>query len=1473
MKYTNKYNLAYFEQGDYSQAVPEMQRWITLDTQLKALFDIMGNGVITGWTILPSSGLSISISAGKAHVAWVAVETTENTILENLNPSTTNYIYAALTQTSYWDQSVSFVAFTSEVDLDEYLYIGEVTTNAVSVQTVNIDARVYLSFLALIQSMVKAHRHIGGTDNPDPINLASEVQGIINQNNLPDLDASIIQAGTIDNDRLPQIDHITNLINQGTLTHAQLDSFVSNLSVSNNNLMGETSTIDLLQLLLSLKHVYPDIDEYLVNEIAYIPGISDDSMVDWVNTTATVDVLPSSLGGQHTITGSPGPSKLTRTNTWDSESEFETGTHSNVLIDGNNVSLETEVNTKILDVFSNITDWTVTTTDLSSVSSAMTLVPPVATVSIAGQQVEIALTVKKEFDAEDWSDYNYITFYLNTTSVQHGDIYFYINDTYYGIQNSYTKVLDKNAPTINIDTLQNGWQEITVDISAYTRTNIMEMGFFISSQDGWDTSKGFEFDIENIYLSTGNIFKENGYLRLIFGNDFPYEFWRVRWDAIVPTDSQSVGVELKCRTRVGNTLLDLSTAAWSSYTSTSGSVIVLPAVALYKYIEIEMYFGASNTLDRSAYLRKVFLDYNVVDVENTFVYDSEGDWESGDLFNIDTTTYANSMAISRTEEVGDIFYGTNGSAVQLDENLVGLYRISGTALPTSTYQSLNELPPGFGTLTGVSRGSNGNIWVSDLQNDRVVEVDKSGALITAFYGSFLTPPSDYYGTEDSGPGSNEDIATPTTTTTTTTLAGETSTTTTVVLNSEIDVLSSIYNSETGVLYIVFDKELEDIYSDSTKLDMDKMYLKIGAQRFSLSDSTQELLGVSETAYNNWYPLYNSTSENAQFIKQFKFTSNVLKLTLNGADKALLNYMVNPGVPSIVIVSPDQDSIQTSTSVTVKFITYNFVLGSSLSGNRIRVTLDGTLVQDTYANSITFAGLSSSKHSIKAQLVDADGTLNTNIEAIAEGDFIVNTGTYTAPYVCFTSPKINQIYSSSPVLFEFEVKNFPILTNGQHLRYQLDSNGATDYYSEDPIKLEDISAGKHELKIYLVDKYGTDLGYVYGTSTVNFIVGLNSLARVKLYIDREAIYDVNGNITTNTIRKYVDVGNVMFENIYSPIDVQVIPNEMSTVNEDGLPTVLVAKLRSQSWLDGISDTAHVQEFTRRLALEASELATTTTTTTTLAAETTTTTTTLIYPYSATPTSELIYGTKYLDGHSVVQLNLSGNVIFSNNAAVFAQDKESAATLLGSAEKIGDNELLIGDSYNKRAIITYTDLSTQKPQIEWQMDSDRYIPDFHLILQDDVTISVTDDAISSSEVVIRQGTNIIWENNSSAPITILSGTTSYSEFQLDPDLNLYGDVFRSPVLQPGEVYSYKFVSAGEQDWFAYSSILPGKITITKTRLSSRDQFVVLESDGLESPFTSRLIKVDCYGNVLWALENYIVLPRDARPLISGGVIIST
>lgn len=1439
MKRTNKYGLTIYEKGDFTSSVQEMQRFETLDNQLYALFKIIGNGVINGWNIIESTNLSVVVTSGSGHVFFVALES-KNAVTVNLTAGTTetptrNYIYASLTADSYWTKNVFFSSSVFQNTSEEVLLLGYVDTDANNVVAINTDAKQNLGFIQMVNNAIKAHRHIGGTLNPSQINLATDVQGQINQENLPSLDADVIKSGTLNAARIPTLDHTTKLSNVGTLTHAQLDEFINVLSLPDQSTMGEVASINLLQLILAIKHIYPDIDEQFVNEIAIIPGITPDSYIDLVNTTAIVDTNTSSQGGLHTIKGVASTGFTAYTKIWESEADFEAATSSNIVVNGDSVTLDVKENTLIIDEFDDISTWAVIMQDLSSLPTELVsdpttyVVPPnSAKLTVGSENVEIVLKISKSFDAQDWSSYNYLKFYIKTTSIEHGDLFFYINDNTYGIQNSYTKVLDRNAPTIDLDTLEDGWQEVTIDIRNLNRQNINEIGFYVSTQNGWDTSKGFYLNIDNIYLTSGNIYQNDGYIRFIFGSDFLYSFWRMRWDDIIPTDPDADGVNLSVRTRVANSEAALALAIWTPYYDVSGYTIPIPTGEMFKYIEVEFYFLSSYTYNRSIILKRAYLDFYATDVDYSFEYSTKEAWDTGSKFNIDTNTYSNAIAISNINEIGNYSYGTDGMAVQTDAYLIEQYKITGSMMPRSTYQVLNSLQPSFSTITGIVRGDSGNVWLSDIDNDRVVEVDQSGSLITGFMGSFLTEPEDVY---------------------------ENNTLETVTNSSSISVLHSIYNYNSGDLYVVCSAALENIYAASRKLNLNGIYLKVGGHRIYLNDADVSLLGFDNDKYSLWNGLLASTIEESQNIKNFSFNSHVLQINPTGANRTLIDNLVNQTMPSVVIASPLEQQ-RTSGLVTVKLLLYNFELGTTSGEQAIRITLDGGTPQIIYSTSKQFIGLSSGKHTLMVELLQADGSPFTNIEAVANSSFVINSGVYSLPYMSFTSPRANQVYSNSPVTIEFNLENFPIVPSGQHLRYAVDSGSPVDYYSIDPVTLTDLAAGKHTFNIYTVDENGATLVYDYSSATLEFIVGLNSDAVVKLYVEANSIYDLNSN-SCPSYSGYVDVGNMYLRNIYSPVDVQI--------NQYNNPiTVLVAKLRSPSWTEYLSGGDNLIEFVNRLTVEARALI----------SNASSVVLSSNVALSAISTSNLLFDTGYLDGYSVVELDQTGKTVFSNNDAKIATTKEVAKSILGSCEKTEIGELLIADAWNKRAIVTITNSNSKASTIQWEYNSDRYVSDFHLVLQDTINIDVYDGYTTIDDLTIRSGTSVTWTNKSSAPISIWSGNTTYTDFYNNPDFNLYGDDFSSPVLDVGQTYTFKFNSESTYYWFAYPSILTGEISSYSQRIAERDQYIILENDGLESAFSSRVIKVDSYSNVLWTFgENYLVKPRDCRPLLNGNILIST
>ena len=127
-----------------------------------------------------------------------------------------------------------------------------------------------------IKTLINQHKHKGGNENPSKIDLSSEVMNQLPGYRIEGIDASKIVSGRIPSSRLPVLEH-SDLLHSGILTHGQLDSFVRNLSNPNVRLLGELSTINLLQLYMAMKHIWNEVDQQTTNMLVMVPGITPDS--------------------------------------------------------------------------------------------------------------------------------------------------------------------------------------------------------------------------------------------------------------------------------------------------------------------------------------------------------------------------------------------------------------------------------------------------------------------------------------------------------------------------------------------------------------------------------------------------------------------------------------------------------------------------------------------------------------------------------------------------------------------------------------------------------------------------------------------------------------------------------------------------------------------------------------------------------------------------------------------------------------------------------------------------------------------------------------------------------------------------------------------------------------------------------------------------------------------------------------------
>lgn len=75
MKRTLTYNLESFDGGTLYSASSDYRRWTTIDRHIKALSEIAGNGVLTGWEVQPVTGLFVTVGPGKGLISSLYSET------------------------------------------------------------------------------------------------------------------------------------------------------------------------------------------------------------------------------------------------------------------------------------------------------------------------------------------------------------------------------------------------------------------------------------------------------------------------------------------------------------------------------------------------------------------------------------------------------------------------------------------------------------------------------------------------------------------------------------------------------------------------------------------------------------------------------------------------------------------------------------------------------------------------------------------------------------------------------------------------------------------------------------------------------------------------------------------------------------------------------------------------------------------------------------------------------------------------------------------------------------------------------------------------------------------------------------------------------------------------------------------------------------------------------------------------------
>jgi hypothetical protein len=296
---TKYYNLPYLDPRQPPRGDMDRRRMRTIDRALQWLFSLFGNGVLDDDPLNPSwriqtipgdtSGRRVQITPGKGHVSWMSARTNVFTVVDVVATvyPTTFWLYVVADDTTPDKGTVKFVAYTQQVNRPEtHVGLGGVVAR-LSGDTVVLTpyntaeyGRVNISVFATLANFVNRHRHIGGANNPSPIDLARHVRGKLAGSNIEDLSASDVKRGELDPNRLSPIPH-GKLLDVGTMSHREIETTLGQLVYEESSRLSDLAVANLLVFGMAERRAGNPVDLHALNQILYVPGATPDSFVSY----------------------------------------------------------------------------------------------------------------------------------------------------------------------------------------------------------------------------------------------------------------------------------------------------------------------------------------------------------------------------------------------------------------------------------------------------------------------------------------------------------------------------------------------------------------------------------------------------------------------------------------------------------------------------------------------------------------------------------------------------------------------------------------------------------------------------------------------------------------------------------------------------------------------------------------------------------------------------------------------------------------------------------------------------------------------------------------------------------------------------------------------------------------------------------------------------------------------------------------
>lgn len=734
---TQNYGLAFFDFGDRLDSQVNVQlevnRFTLIDKQLYGLFSVFGNGVISGWDVIITTDLKVTINPGIGIIESLAVETSFPEDVIDLPANDSFSIYAIVEGDTATNRNVTF-QYSRTILGDNAILLANITTGATGVITADTTVRTLINFESIIDYEVKHHRHTG---SPPKIQLDLETKGLLPGSNLANQDASIITSGKFTADRIAQIDH-SQLKNIGFLTHAQLDSLISSLQRDNEQLLGETSTVNLMRYIIAEKYKDSTVDETFVNELALIPGISPDGFTDFVNTTANYDLntmcisgVPSQFLDPNPLGGGTPQDLEVVTITWNTDTEFKAAPVISNLNISNGVRLMSDtVEDVVIEDFEVIQSGQAAgfngslseTTDINAFYDTSIAAQGFNSGRFDIQHTYHAIFQKTYSTSLDWTNFNELIVYVRSSSASHAAVYMQIKDTTGALLTTYN-LLAVDEITTGANT--GGFAEKVFDITTLpTRNNIGSIVIFTSNIQQQEEI----FYLDNIFVRNTALLLPQGTLRLRYSSATNVIFRSVEYEATVPT-----GTDFRVRIRTGEDVNSLIRAPFGTRLS-SGDVFS----AVGSEIEIEITFFSD--LDRTLTPELTWFQLQLLVESDSagFTVKDATAWSAGTLENIQVKTASSDSISLNYTNVGNMYFLYENTVNEIDPTRIPQFGVNGGKVPLSpiqAFQAINGAPSrGFTNPRSVYRMITGDYLVADTDNDRVIQVKPDGTFVRG-YGS------------------------------------------------------------------------------------------------------------------------------------------------------------------------------------------------------------------------------------------------------------------------------------------------------------------------------------------------------------------------------------------------------------------------------------------------------------------------------------------------------------------------------------------------------------------------------------------------------------------------------------------------------------------------------------------------------------------------------------------------------------------